>query len=58
MKYKEEVFMIWMISLFNIAAYKINMFYLKKMNVDMPNLEIFSQRIIKSPIDYIQNKRA
>ena len=46
------------LSYINILAYKINMFYLKKMNVDMPNLEIFSQRIIKSPIDYIQNKRA
>ena len=46
------------LSYLNILAYKINMFYLKKMDVDMPNLEIFSQRIIKSPIDYIQNKRA
>lgn len=46
------------LSYINILAYKINMFYLKKMDVSMPNLEIFSQRIIKSPIDYIQNKRA
>ena len=46
------------LSYLNILAHKINMFYLKKMDVDMPNLEIFSQRIIKSPIDYIQNKRA
>ena len=46
------------LSYLNILAYKINMFYLKKMDVDVPNLEIFSQRIIKSPIDYIQNKRA
>ena len=46
------------LSYINILAYKINMFYLKKMDVDVPNLEIFSQRIIKSPIDYIQNKRA
>jgi hypothetical protein len=46
------------LSYLNILAYKINMFYLKKMDVDIPNLEIFSKRIIKSPIDYIQNKRA
>tara|TARA_B110000008_G_scaffold267611_1_gene294896 strand:+ start:463 stop:1395 length:933 start_codon:yes stop_codon:yes gene_type:complete len=46
------------LSYLNILALKINMLYLKKMDVSMPNLEIFSQRIIKSPIDYIQNKRA
>jgi hypothetical protein len=46
------------LSYINILAYKINMFYLKKMNINMPHLEIFSERIIKSPIDYIQNKRA
>tara|TARA_Y100000385_G_scaffold284746_1_gene343351 strand:- start:180 stop:1109 length:930 start_codon:yes stop_codon:yes gene_type:complete len=46
------------LSYINILAYKINMFYFKKMNINMPHLEIFSERIIKSPIDYIQNKRA
>ena len=38
----------------NVLAIKLNLFIFKKMEISVPQLEIFSQRIIKSPIDYIQ----
>ena len=40
----------------NVLAIKMHLFILKKMNISIPKLEIFSQRVIKSPIDYIQNR--
>ena len=45
------------LSYINIMAIKINLFILNNMQVDIPNIEIYSQRLIRSPIDYIQNRR-
>jgi hypothetical protein len=44
------------LGLINILAIKIHLFILNKMQINIPELEIFSQRIIKSPIDYIQKR--
>ena len=43
--------------LINVNAIKIHQFMFEKMGVELPKIEIFSHRTIKSPIDYIQNKR-
>jgi len=45
------------LSSINVLAIEINLFILKKMKVDVADLEIYSQRAIKSPIDYINNMR-
>ena len=45
------------LSFINVLAIKINLFILKKMKVDVADLEIYSQRSIRSPIDYINNMR-
>lgn len=45
------------LSFINVLAIKINLFILKKMKVDVVDLEIYSQRSIRSPIDYINNMR-
>ena len=45
------------LSSINVLAIEINLFILKKMRVDVEDLEIYSQRAIKSPIDYINNMR-
>ena len=45
------------LSFINIMAIKTNLFILKNMQLNTPNIEIFSQRLIRSPIDYIQNRR-
>jgi len=43
------------LSFINVLAIKINLFILKKMKVDVADLEIYSQRSIRSPINYINN---
>jgi len=45
------------LSFINTMAIKSNLFILKNMQVNTPNIEIYSQRLIRSPIDYIQNRR-
>ena len=45
------------LSSINVLAITINLFILKKMKVDVAGLEVYSQRTIKSPIDYINNMR-
>ena len=45
------------LGLINILAMKLNKFILSKLDVKIPSLEVYSQRVIKSPIDYIENKR-
>ena len=46
------------LSLINTKAIEISKYLLKTMQTSFPDLEIYSQRIFKSPIDYIQNKRS
>ena len=43
--------------LINVNAIKTHQFMFEKMGMKLPKIEIFSHRTIKSPIDYIQNKR-
>jgi hypothetical protein len=43
--------------LININAIEIHQLMFKKMGIDMPNIDIYSLRLIKSPIDFIQNRR-
>ncbi len=45
------------LGLINILAMKLNKFILSKLDVKTPSLEVYCQRVIKSPIDYIENKR-
>ena len=45
------------LGLINILAMEINAFILKKLDLKIPDLQIYSKRIIKSPIDYFKNKR-
>lgn len=45
------------LGLINILAMEINTFILKKLDLKIPDLQIYSKRIIKSPIDYFENKR-
>ena len=39
----------------NGISIRLHLFILKKLNVEVPKIEIYSSRIIKSPIDYIKN---
>ena len=40
----------------NGISIRLHLFILKKLNVEVPKIEIYSSRIIKSSIDYIKNK--
>jgi len=39
----------------NGISIRLHLFILRKLNVEVPKIEIYSSRIIKSPIDYIKN---
>jgi len=41
----------------NILAIKLNKFVLSKLDAQIPSLEVYSKRVVKSPVDYIENKR-
>ena len=43
--------------LININAIEIHQFMFEKMGIYIPQTEVYSLRLIKSPIDYIQNRR-
>ena len=43
--------------LININAIEIHQLMFKKMDIDIPKIDVYSQRLIKSPIDFIQNRR-
>ena len=43
--------------LININAIEIHQLMFKKMGIDMPKIDVYSLRLIKSPIDFIQNRR-
>ncbi len=43
--------------LININAIEIHQFMFEKMGIDIPKIEVYSLRLIKSPIDFIQNRR-
>ena len=45
------------LGLINILAMKLNKFILIKLDVKIPSLEVYCHRVIKSPLDYIENKR-
>ena len=44
------------LGLINTVSIRMHQFILSKLNVDVPEVEIYSSRMIKSSIDYIQNK--
>ncbi len=44
------------LGLININQFKFHQFMFKKMNIALPNVEAFSERLIRSPIDDIKNK--
>ena len=43
--------------LININAIEIHQLMFKKMGIDIPKIDVYSLRLIKSPIDSIQNRR-
>ena len=43
--------------LININAIEIHQLMFKKMGIDIPKIDVYSLRLIKSPIDFIQNRR-
>ena len=43
--------------LININAIEIHQLMFKKMGIDTPKIDVYSLRLIKSPIDFIQNRR-
>ena len=43
--------------LININAIEIHKFMFEKMGIDLPKIEVYSLGLIKSPIDFIQNRR-
>ena len=43
--------------LININAIEIHQFMFEKMGIDIPKIEVYSLRLIKSPVDFIQNRR-
>ena len=43
--------------LININAIEIHQLMFKKMDIDIPKIDVYSLRLIKSPIDFIQNRR-
>ena len=43
--------------LININAIEIHQLMFKKIGIDMPKIDVYSLRLIKSPIDFIQNRR-
>ena len=43
--------------LININAIEIHQLMFDKMGIDIPKIEVYSQRLIKSPLDFIQNRR-
>ena len=43
--------------LININAIEIHQLMFKKMGIVIPNIEVYSLRLTKSPIDFIQNRR-
>lgn len=44
------------LGLINTVSIRMHQFILNKLNIDVPEIEIYSSRMIKSSIDYIQNR--